>query len=366
MFNVPPTVCRQNCALKAALTLAIIVAGSAPHAAQTAAELPRRPGAVDEKYPEHRTIYDAAAVPGGSRVRLIVTAPARSGAVPTVFLAGWLSCDTVESPATATDSIARLLQRLAAMPDFALVRMDKPGVGDSEGDCSKTDFKTELTAYRAAFQKMLQYEFVDRSRVFILGLSNGGGFAPLVPQGAPIRGYVIEGGWVKTWFEHMMEIERRRLVLTGKSPGEVNALMPLEARLYTDYLINGKSPAELLAHHPELASVWAGQGNELYGRPYQYYQQLQHLNLAEAWSQVSAPTLALHGEFDWIMSEEDHRMIADFVNVKRPGVATFVSLAHADHGLANTASYQGSFSDHRGPFDVANADRVADWLANHK
>jgi len=365
MINLQSAARRDARIRSIALALALVGLVSAPRA-QTTADLPRRHGAVDEEYPDHRTIYDAVAVPGAARVRLIVTAPAKHTTVPTIFLAGWLSCDTVESPATATDSIARVLQRLAAIPDFALVRMDKPGVGDSEGDCSKTDFSTELTAYRAAFQKMLQYDFVDRSRVFILGLSNGGGFAPLVPQGVPIHGYVIEGGWVKTWFEHMMEIERRRLALTGKSPGEVNTLMSLEARLYTDFLINGKSPAEILARNPELAAVWAGNGDELYGRPHRYYHQLQHLNLAQAWSQVNAPTLVMHGEFDWIMSEHDHRMIADLVNTNRPGAATFVSVSHADHGLANAGSYQDSFSDHFAPFDSTIADRIADWFVSHK
>jgi pimeloyl-ACP methyl ester carboxylesterase len=365
MLNMRSSARHDMRAWSIAVVCASVIAVSAAEA-QSLSDLARRQGAVDENYPDHRTIYDAVAVPGAARVRLIVTAPDKQTSVPTVFLAGWLSCDTVESPPKASDSIARLLQRLAAMPDFALIRMDKPGVGDSEGDCSKTDFLTELTAYRTAFQKMLQYGFVDRSRIFILGLSNGGGFAPLVPQGVPIRGYVVEGGWVKTWFEHMMEIERRRLGLTGKSAGEVNSLMHLEARLYTEFLINGKSPAELLAHNRELTAVWAGQGNELYGRPHQYYQQLQHLNLAEAWSQVNAPTLVMHGEFDWIMSEADHRMIAELVNTNRAGVATFVSVPHADHSLANTTSYRDSFSDHVGPFDVSIADRITDWLAAHK
>jgi hypothetical protein len=74
----------------------------------------------------------------------------------------------------------------------------------------------------------------------------------------------------------------------------------------------------------------------------------------------------MHGEFDWIMSEADHRMIAELVNTNRAGAATFVSVPHADHSLANTTSYRDSFSDHVGPFDVSIADRITDWLAAHK
>src|SRR5437899_8484689 len=87
--------------------------------------------------------------------------------------------------------------------------MDKQGVGDSEGDCAETDLESELTAYRAAFRAVKNYDFIDANRIFILGISNGGGFAPLVPESdaeqAQVRGYISIGGWVKTWFEHMLE-----------------------------------------------------------------------------------------------------------------------------------------------------------------
>jgi dienelactone hydrolase len=68
----------------------------------------------------------------------------------------------------------------------------------------------ELRVYRAAFRSLSRYDFIDPSKIFIFGISNGGGFAPLVAEGAPVRGYVIDGGWFKTWFEHAWCFQARR------------------------------------------------------------------------------------------------------------------------------------------------------------
>jgi len=99
-----------------------------------------------------------------------------------IFVAGWLSCDSVEAPADTKDTIGLILRGLAQTPGFCLFKIDKPGCGDSEGDCSQTDFDTELAGYRAAFRALKNYDFIDSDQVYIFGSSNGGGFAPLVPE----------------------------------------------------------------------------------------------------------------------------------------------------------------------------------------
>src|ERR1041385_3122199 len=107
------------------------------------------------------TVYDAALVDRGFRVRTIITHPQNtSGRLPTVFLVGWLSCDSVEYPfGPGDDGFGQLLHDLATQSGHVLVRMDKPGVGDSEGpNCSETDFQTELAAYRAAFSTLKRYD----------------------------------------------------------------------------------------------------------------------------------------------------------------------------------------------------------------
>src|SRR5579862_3368442 len=217
--------------------------------AQAAETLPRK--TPDEVYPGVTVLYDAIRDADGRRLRVIATHPNRpespSSRLPTIFLVGWLSCDSVEAPQGTRDASQRVLQALAQIPGFATVRLDKPGVGDSEGDCAATDFTAELAAYRRAFRHLEDYPFVDRRRIFILGISNGGGFAPLVPEGVSVKGYVVDGGWIKTWFEHMLEMERRRLSLSGHGPLEISSLMRSEERLYSAYLLERRPPHEIFA-----------------------------------------------------------------------------------------------------------------------
>jgi pimeloyl-ACP methyl ester carboxylesterase len=241
--------------------------------------------------------------------------------------------------------------------------MDKAGVGDSEGDCAATDFNTELAAYRAAFRKMRSMDFVDPNRVFILGISNGAGYAPLVAEGAPVAGYVTIGGWSRTWYEHMLEIERNRYVLDGRSPGEIPALFSRSATLYHDVLIKGRAPDQVIKADPALRSAWDSESTAtLYGRPVVYYQQLQALNLTEAWSKVQAPALVMWGEFDWIMSRRDNEGIANHINANAPGAAEFVVLPRAGHTMQTYPDLKTAFSGSQGPFDQSIATRITDWL----
>ena len=165
----------------------------------------------------------------------------------------------------------------------------------------------------------------------------------------------------------MLEIERRRLTLSGKTPEEVNALMHPEARFYEAYLVEGKAPRAILEASPALAAIWPEhEPDHQYGRPIAFYQQLQALNLEAAWSHVAVPVLVLHGQYDWIMSRSDSERIVDLVNRNRPGAAALVDLPATDHNFAHFDSQPAAFDGKPGPFDRDIADRIAAWFAAHR
>jgi pimeloyl-ACP methyl ester carboxylesterase len=335
-----------------------------------AEELPRKAKTPRETYPGAGVIYESITTPDGKRLRTIVTKPRDAkGKVPVIFVAGWLSCDSVEAPADTKDESGLVFRGLAQLPEFALFRMDKQGVGDSEGVCAETDFESELAGYRAAFRALKNYDFLDTKKIYMLGISNGGGFAPLVPESdaeqAQVRGYISVGGWVKTWFEHMLEIERRRFALMGKSPGEINDCMKEAATLYHEWLIKGRSVDDILKEQPKLADFWP-EGEDhahLYGRPLGFYQQLQRLNLAAAWSRVKVPTYVLRGAFDWIMSREDSELITAYVN-KNGDLASFYEIPNTGHTFQHYLSLADAFKGKSAPFDPKVIALLADWLRN--
>src|SRR6058998_3428481 len=178
--------------MKLTSTIAFALALSAIVSAE---DLPRKAKAPRESYPNVDVIYDSVTAPDGERLRTIITKPRNAkGKLPVIFVAGWLSCDSVEAPADTKDAAGLVFRGLAQLPDFALFRMDKQGVGDSEGVCSETNFDSELAGYRAAFRALKNYDFIDTKRVYILGISSGGGFAPLVSESdaekSQVRGYI--------------------------------------------------------------------------------------------------------------------------------------------------------------------------------
>lgn len=336
----------------------------------SADELPRKSKAPRETYPNVDVIYNFVTAPDGNRLRTIVTKPRNiNGKLPVIFVAGWLSCDSVEAPAGTKDESGLVFRGLAQLPEFVLFRMDKQGVGDSEGVCSETDFHSELAGYRAAFRAMKNYDFIDTKKIYILGISNGGAFAPLVPESeterAQVRGYISVGGWVKTWFEHMLDIERRRFALMGKLPGEVNDRMKGAATLYHEWLIKGRSIDDVLKERPQLADLWP-EGKDhahLYGRPLRFYQQLQELNLAAAWSRVKVPVYVLRGAFDWIMTRDDSELIASYVN-SNGDLAQFCEIPQTGHTFQHYLNLTDAFKGKSAPFDPKNIRLVADWLSN--
>jgi pimeloyl-ACP methyl ester carboxylesterase len=331
-------------------------------------ELPRKVKTPRESYPNVDVIYDSVKASDSKRLRTIITKPRNAkGKLPVIFVAGWLSCDSIEAPAGTKDASGLVFQGLARLRQFTLFRLDKQGVGDSEGVCAETDFNSELGGYRAAFRALKNYEFIDSNRVFILGISNGGGFAPLIPESQAeqqqVRGYISVGGWAKTWFEHMLEIERRRFALMGKRPAEVTEMMKRAATLYYEWLIKGRPVDDILKEQPQLADLWP-EGKDhahLYGRPLAFYQQLQKMNLAAAWSRVTAPTYALHGEFDWIMSREDHQLIAAYVSANG-GEAFAYEVPKMGHTFQHYLNLVDAFKGKEAPFDPKVISLISDWL----
>src|SRR5207245_3569612 len=68
-------------------------------------DLPRKSKTARENYPNVEVIYDSVTTPHGERLRTIVTKPRGAKAkLPVIFVAGWLSCDSVEAPADTKDA----------------------------------------------------------------------------------------------------------------------------------------------------------------------------------------------------------------------------------------------------------------------
>jgi pimeloyl-ACP methyl ester carboxylesterase len=306
--------------------------------------------------------YDFVRNNKGQRLRTIVTRPSGvTGKVPAVFLVGWLSCDSCEYPLGARGGMDQLIAYLAKDSGYAVIRMDKPGVGDSEGVCAEADFKSEITGYEAAFKSIEKYPFIDKDRIAVVGMSNGGGFAPLAAPAARVKGYVAVGSWGRTWYEHMLAIERESRVANGVEPAKINSDLKTLIEFYRLYLIEKQTPKQILAAHPEWKGIWDDGETTQYGRPAAFYQQLQELNLGETWAAVKVPVLVLRGEYDWIMPREDGYAIVESVN-KNARLAKYVELPRVTHGLSQFESLTATTKGGQGEYYKTVEATVTEFL----
>ena len=307
--------------------------------------------------------YGSAPRARGPRVRTVTTRPPNAtGRLPLVVFIPWLSCDSVESPRGPADGWARMLHAVAASVDAVFVRVDKPGVGDSEGDCAQTTLEDDLAAYRAAIRAGLARSDVDPSRLTLFGGSIGGALAPLLAAEFKVHALAVAGGFSRTWSEHILGHERRRLTLSGSPPAAVNAAMRGFVDFYALYLDSRLTPVEVLARRPDLKPIWYDAPEHQYGRHARYFQEVQAQNVEAAWDAVRVPTLVVWGEYDWIMGRADQERIVEIVNAHTPGLAQLLVVPGMNHHFDRFPTAVDAFAEKGGVYATDAATAIVDWL----
>ena len=321
-----------------------------------------------EVFKNVEVIHDSVVTEHGHRVRTIMTRPANAqGRLPAMLLVPWLSCNSVEWPLGPSFGVAKVLHGLAEKSGFVLMRVERPGVGDSEGPpCADNDLRTDVAAYRAALQALKKSDFVDADNIFLFGSSLGGALAPIIARDEPVRGLIVSGGFTKTWYEHMLEIERTRLALLGRTPAEINEAMRGYSEFYSMYLNWKLTPAEVIRQRPHLGKLWDDEPERQYGRPAAFNHQVQELNVEAAWEQISAPVLVIYGEYDWIMSRDDHELVVQIVNQRHPATARLVIAPKTSHSLDVYESMEKAFKEEGSKFDDGLVTLMIDWLKEYR
>lgn len=296
----------------------------------------------------------------GQRHRVILTRPPAKVKAPAVLLMGGIGCYSVDNPLTPPDAYLRMLQGLTRL-GFVTMRVEKTGMGDSEGDCSTQDFDNELTGYVAGASLLRALPYVDSNRVFLLGHSIGGLHDPLVAARVPVRGVIAIATVVQPWFDYEIENTRRQLSLGGLSGADLDSAVQTKRKCMTRYLLNGEPRARLVADQPDCVDFTR------YGTSDRYIQQVAALDLRSAWARLSSPVLALYPGSDFVTALHDHEEIAAIVNRSHPGQARAEVVPGTDHQLQRVASQQESFQiatqgAPAQPFNERIVEVIGNWL----
>ncbi|MCX6166323.1 MAG: hypothetical protein NTU73_15930, partial [Ignavibacteriae bacterium] len=116
-----------------------------------------------EKSDKYDVIYDEVKFKDGY-LRIIANKPKTQGKFKTIlFIPGYM-CYSLDN--LGKHPYGQVVQKLSER-GYCVVRVEKPGMGDcyNTPDCFDINYSTELEAFETGFQKMLEYDFVDKDNV---------------------------------------------------------------------------------------------------------------------------------------------------------------------------------------------------------
>ena len=258
-----------------------------------------------ERLPNTTFSYGHVTLDDGTRLRTIVSTPMNaSRRAPAVLMLQGGGCSSIDVPQAGSTGPNALIHAIAAA-GFVTMRVDKPGAGDSEGPpCAEIGYREELAGYRAALRALVANPAADPDRVFLLGLSLGGFFAPIIAQDAKIAGISVYG---------------------------TIAFTP------TPYP----------------------------GRSERFFREIAEVDdILEIWKQVDARVQVLHGTYDATATASDHAKIAAAVNASHPGHAEHRELEALDHGATRQPSLDAGERNPGGGEQVTDLqDAVLEFLS---
>jgi uncharacterized protein len=294
---------------------------------------------------------------GAHRLRAIWTMPEAPAPHPLIwFLPGatWLTDERCLPPGGSLLELVRGFTRAG----FATLRVDRSGLGDSEGPpCTELDFDAELAGWRAVLAYLSQRTTLVRAGdVFLYGRSLGGMVAPLLASEYPFRAIAVWGTSAKPWAECMLEASRRQYALSGMAHARLESLLRRLERLQHLLYDQGLTPEGAFAREPALRSLESEsfQDDRIYLRSARFFQQLARLDLAAAWQAVECPVLALHGSADFLGFGEHSAHIAGLAPRGR-----YVELPGMDHMMHVRATIEEAFAEpFAGTFTPAALDAL--------
>lgn len=314
-----------------------------------------------ETSPDFDIIYDSVAVDGAKR-RVIITKPKTVGKSPAILLVGGIGCYSVDN--FSQNSFYRQILYPLTQKGFATMRVEKSGIGDSEGapcQSPQVDFQTELKGYAAGLKKLKSYEYVDAEQIFIFGHSIGGLSAPHVAAENPVKGIIVAETLGTNWFEYTLDNIRRQTLLKGTPYDETEkALQTYEICAHRFY-IEKQTPEQIEKTAPQCAGYLNSPAS------YTYMQQLADINLAATWKKIKSPVLVVYGTSDYLTDAAEGEYLTNMINSFQPGSAEFVKINGMDHWFGRAASQRASQErslgkQPPGEFHTGILDEMQRWL----
>jgi uncharacterized protein len=323
---------------------------------------------------QYKVRYESI-VSRGSRMRTIVTIPAalkQGDRAPAMFFIPGVALGTLDVALSNPDAYSQIVRSFAAR-GYVTMRVEKPGIGDSEdGPSINADFLREADIYTQGLKALAARSDVDPKRIVVFGHSMGGLWAPLAVEQTPVKAVIVGGTVFRTWYEYWIENARRQNALAGDPLPKLDTEMRDIAAVQYFYLQEKLTPEKIIERAPSLKAAveeeFKTPGYAM-GRNHAFWHQVAAMNLPAAWEKVNASLLTFWGASEFVASEIDHTLLVDFMNGKRANSAKYVRLPNSDHGFNDVATPKESQEKWGKPgakFNPNVNEALHAWLAEIK
>ncbi|MEM8889887.1 MAG: PDZ domain-containing protein, partial [Bacteroidota bacterium] len=331
-------------------------------------------GFPEESYEGASMIYRSVETETGVH-RSIMSLPKEVKNPPVVYIIQGIDCGSIDAAFAPQSGIAQLVRHFNSK-GFATYRVEKSGVGDSKGKaCTECDFEEDKDIFLEGLKELTETAEVNPEEVYLLGLSMGGVWAPLIANEVKVKGVMAYGTIARPMAEYMLENSRRQALLGDVDVERLEQSLKNDAQLY-HYLYNEKlSPEQIIEKHPFLEARMREISSERNpeaeirhlhaGRLYQFQVQLHNTNISEAWKNLDAHVLAVWGKGDYVSNKEDHELIRDIVNTYHPGKGS-LAMVDGNHWFETARSEAEAFENRRLqkqiPLNTEIFDTFSDWI----
>lgn len=310
-------------------------------------------------------------------LRAITRRPKGKTNLPAILLIPGYGCGSIENYMSSYNGKI-LTEWLKA--GYAVVTIEKSGLGDSYNcePCSEVDLKTDIESFDEGYKYMEQLPFVDKSSLYIWGHSMGGVIAPEIAKRHHPKGVMVFGTVFRPWSEFLLEMHRvQKPLLENQSFQQTEDFVRKIQKIYYELFVLKKTRDEL-HNNPEYRELveselgWKEGSNDMWGRHWKFWPQIDSLNQAQSWKETDCQVLVIHGASDYeSCSIVEPQLIERTVNEAHPHHATMIVIPQLDHFMMKSANWEEARDNfkaqqyNKGNFNYAIADETVKWLKEH-
>lgn len=290
---------------------------------------------------------------GKNKLRGILNIPQGSGPFPTVlFIQGYTCSAVCDLPQWHP---YRKIPEGLALNGYLVLRIEKPGVGESQGPvlCEDMDLKTEVKSFNAGLHFLHSLPEVNKSKIFVYGHSLGGIVAPLLDHEKITGGIAAYGTTHEPWFEYLIQMIRYQNPNLGADYIENEEKVRKYHRLFFELMENKKMPEEVCKLDTAYKRMMTEDlqydgGRRLFGRDVTTYWDLNEIPLTGKWASFSKPVLIMYGTADIeVMTPDASKEIVAIVNRYHPGNGTFRVMEDTNHSFAKVGPMEVEYLHQR-------------------